>query len=257
MKFIGAIAALLLLVVAAAASEGQGAVMLSIERTSPSGNATLPRFGSFYVAVRYRSDKPLRIQARAYADGKPLDAGQAMNASVLHAPPEGTALAWVRFDRATRIDEIRVTAYDNSWKPQATLTLPAQARWLAEPEKTYRAPPGWVRTLMDEEARIATQSPANSGRSLSAALGGLVIVGGLPAYLLLQVLSIARFRQGWRLAALAPAGIMSLAALHAGYALSQGSNLWPILIILGAPVACLYLAGLFGLRSLQDRLLPG
>ena len=61
---------------------------------------------------------------------------------------------------------------------------------------------------------------------------------------------------GWRKAALIPAGLMGLACLHAVYALSQDSNLWPIVVILTAPVACFYLAGLLGLRFLQARSLP-
>jgi hypothetical protein len=50
---------------------------------------------------------------------------------------------------------------------------------------------------------------------------------------------------------------MALACLHAAYALSQDSNLWPIVVILTAPLACLYLAGLLGLRFLHARVLPG
>lgn len=257
MKLLGWLAAILLFLAGAAVSAEPAALTMQVERTSPSPGATLPRFGSYYIALRYTTDRPLRIQARAYAHGKLLDAGQAMNASVLHPAPEGTALAWVEFSEPALIDEIRVTAYDDHWKPLLVLRHPARVQWLPEPAQTNRAPPGWAQTLIGEERGIAAQSqPDDEVGSFGMALGGLLVVGGVPGYLVLQFISVISLRSGWRKAALVPAGLMGLACLHAVYALSQDSNLWPIVVILTAPVACFYLAGLLGLRFLQARSLP-
>jgi hypothetical protein len=258
MRLLGFLAALLLLVSGAAVPAEQPAATMNIERTSPSPGATLPRFGSYYIAVRYTTDRPLRIQARAYAHGTSLDAGQSMNGSALHPAPGGTALAWVGYDKPARIDEIRITAYDDAWRPLLVLRYPARVQWLAEPASTYHAPPGWAQALIDGERRIAAQEqPAGAAGFVGLAVGGLLIVGALPGYLVLQFLSMRFLDSGWRKAALVPLLLMALACLHAAYALSQDSNLWPIVVILTAPLACLYLAGLLGLRFLHARVLPG
>lgn len=258
MRLVGLLAAILLFMTGAAVSTEQPAVTMRIERTAPSPDSALPRFGSYYIAVRYTADRPVRIQARAYAGGKSLDAGQSLNASVLHPAPGGTALAWVGYDKPAQIDEIRVTAYDDGWRPLLVLSHPVRLRWLAEPATTSRAPPDWVRPLIEEEGRLAAQDrPGDSGGFSGLLPGGLLVVGGIPGYLALQFISVVSLRSGWRKAALVPAGLMGLACLHAAYALSQDSNLWPIMVILTAPLACAYLAGLLGLRLVQVRMLPG
>ena len=58
-------------------------VEIEVARMSPTTGFVLPRFGTIYLEIAYRSDQPLRLQARAYAKGKSLDAGQMMNASAV------------------------------------------------------------------------------------------------------------------------------------------------------------------------------
>jgi hypothetical protein len=43
---------------------------------------------------------------------------------------------------------------------------------------------------------------------------------------------------------------MSLLVIHAAIAFAAQSNLWPLLVILTAPLACLYLIALFGARAI-------
>jgi hypothetical protein len=74
-------------------------------------------------------------------------------------------------------------------------------------------------------------------------IGELVTLAG-PAYLFLQVLTAWRYRGPWFVWSLVPLLLMVPLAIHAGFAFAAGSNLWPILLILAAPVAFLYLVGL-------------
>jgi len=71
-----------------------------------------------------------------------------------------------------------------------------------------------------------------------------MIFWALPAYLLLQGWTIWRMEGRWRLAAAAPLIIALPLAGHAIFALSAGSNLWPLLLIFFAPAGARYLLGL-------------
>ena len=71
-------------------------------------------------------------------------------------------------------------------------------------------------------------------------IGELVMLAA-PAYFFLQVLMAVRYRGRWLVLSLVPLLIMVPLTAHAGLAFAAGSNMWPVLIILAAPVAFLYL----------------
>ena len=77
---------------------------------------------------------------------------------------------------------------------------------------------------------------------------GLVLVAGVPAYLVAQPLSVLRLRGGWRMAALVPLLLTVPALLFSLYALAGGSNLWPLTLIFAAGIGVVYLAVLWLLR---------
>jgi hypothetical protein len=52
------------------------------------------------------------------------------------------------------------------------------------------------------------------------------------------------------MAGLAPLLIMAPLVVHAAFAFMAESNLWPLMVILAAPLACLYLLALVGARAL-------
>ena len=74
-------------------------------------------------------------------------------------------------------------------------------------------------------------------------VGELLILAG-PVYFFLQLLMAVRYRGRWLVLSLVPLLLMVPLAVHAGMAFAAGSNLWPMLLILAAPVACIYLLGL-------------
>jgi len=71
-------------------------------------------------------------------------------------------------------------------------------------------------------------------------IGGLAMLA-VPGYFVLQAWVVHRWSGGWRNAALVPLVAMVPAVLHALFALAAGSNLWPIAVILAAPLAFMYL----------------
>ena len=61
----------------------------------------------------------------------------------------------------------------------------------------------------------------------------------VPAYFLLQAALSFRTSGGWRKATLVPAVIMAPVAAITVLAFAVQSNLWPLLLILTAPLACI------------------
>lgn len=68
-----------------------------------------------------------------------------------------------------------------------------------------------------------------------------LIALALPAYVFLQLFTLLRYRRTWRLVAGVPLLLMVPLGVHAAVAFLAGSPLWLALIILAAPVACVYL----------------
>lgn len=80
----------------------------------------------------------------------------------------------------------------------------------------------------------------------------LAIPLSIPAYLLLQVVSLKYLTGGWHKAACLP---LILAVPITGWclmALAAQSNLWPLTLILFAPLGALYLLALLALRVLRS-----
>ena len=71
-----------------------------------------------------------------------------------------------------------------------------------------------------------------------------IIMLSLPGYVVAQVWSLKRLEVGWRTAAWVPLVVMGAALVVSLFALSRGSNLWPIWLILLAPLALIWLGGL-------------
>ena len=80
---------------------------------------------------------------------------------------------------------------------------------------------------------------------------GLLLMLSLPGYLFLQLRMAWRYRGGWLIAALAPLAAMVPLLIYSGVAFSDGANLWPLLLILAAPFAFVYLVIVGAARTLR------
>lgn len=243
----------LLFFVCSIAASAASSVQMEVTRMSPSSGFVLPRDGTIYMEVAYTADQPLRLQARAFAGGKSLDAGQRMNASAVHPAGAGKALVWVSFGEPAVIDEVRVTAYDAKWQPLLTLPVARSAHWLAKAAEKYTAPPDWVEALIAAEKQIAEQYRRDHPPEPDPWGDALVdfMLLAVPGYFVLQAAALLTQRGRWRLASMAPLLIIVPAAFHAVLALAAGSNLWPIVLIFAAPLGFLYLIALLALRWLR------
>ena len=82
-------------------------------------------------------------------------------------------------------------------------------------------------------------------------IGELVMLC-VPGYFVLQVWLAHAWRGGWRTAALVPLIFMAPAVLFSLFALSKGSNLWPITVVLLSPLAFTYLAIVWVSRTIAE-----
>ena len=80
---------------------------------------------------------------------------------------------------------------------------------------------------------------------LQMVLGGIIIMvgfGAAIAYPRLQYLVLRQMRGVWLVLSLVPLAVMVVVGVVTALALSEGVNLWPLLLIFTAPVATAYLA---------------
>jgi len=225
-------------------------VSLDIERSDPNLTSMLATDRPLYVAVRYRSDVPIRLRAEPYRRNERVEDGLMSNPTVLYPAGSGTGLAWVAFRSQARVDRIDIVAYDDEWNRVGTRSFDASLKWskdiLGRP-----AAPSWVSRLRANEEELAQRYvPRGSGGLWDRIASALTLFtfAALPLYLVLQPLAFSRLAGNWRRAALAPLLLTGPAAAFAGFAYLYGSNLWPLVVILVAPFAVVYLAGLFAAR---------
>jgi hypothetical protein len=76
---------------------------------------------------------------------------------------------------------------------------------------------------------------------------------GVPVYVVLQWYMLRKWEGGWRIAAFVPLIVMAPLLIYTALAFLAQSNLWPLLLILAAPPAYIYLLVLACLRFLFRR----
>ena len=88
------------------------------------------------------------------------------------------------------------------------------------------------------------------GEAVLGVIGSAVMLA-VPAYIVLQPWAALRLTGRWRLAALVPLLAAIPTVLWSLYALSDGSNLWPLTFVLFAPFGTIYLLAILLLRRIQ------
>lgn len=227
------------------------ALELTVSGSDPGFETTIGREAALYLRFDYRSDTLIRAQARGYFRDAAVDNGAKFNPAPPYPAGSGEGLVWVAYDEPVRIDEIRIEVSDESWHPLAVYKLPVDIEWTEHPaDEMQRA--AWVSRLNEAQQSATGTSMTAWQESLIGGVAGWLLGSlfmlGVPGYFVLQFLFGIRWRGGWRIAALAPLVLMVPALGHAMFALAAESNLWPIVVILVAPFAFLYLTGLFVAR---------
>jgi hypothetical protein len=210
----------------------------------PGLTGELPRNGALYVRLSYRTDVPLRMQAKGFFKGVEVRDEVRWNPSPAYPAGAAEAMVWIAYAASTRLDELRIEVSDERWEPLVVAKLPVSVSWSAASGATKRAPE-WVSRLNGAQQNSAgANMTVNGGVDILGMLIAGFVVLAVPGYFVLQIALGLLYSGRWRLAALAPLLVMVPATAHAAVALAAQSNLWPIVVILTAPFAFLYLAGL-------------
>lgn len=191
------------------------------------------------VRVAYESDQPLRFKAEGYNQGR-KHPSLATNPSPVYPAGKGEAIVWVFAQPGARLDELRVSVSDAAWQQLTQISVPVQAAWRAGVPSAPEA--AWVRELNEAARKIPRPAPPPESfidKVWSTLLIILVPVAFLSVlgYPLLQLFTLWKLRGPARLLSALPLSFMLPVYGFCLYALSQGSNLWPLYAIFASPVA--------------------
>ena len=238
---LGALLALLLPFAAAAVSSEQVPAPDLID-LDPGQDAVLSSLEPLYLRLGYRSATPIHILLSGYYRGDVVHSFRQDSAELF---PAGNreATVWLAYPFGARIDQVHVRLWNANKARVAAATFPIKAAWTAasEPgEAARRTTKSWVAELTPgQRARMAARM---SGASQAGGFDPFdLIFLCVPGYFLLQAALTFRTSGRWRKASLVPAVIMTPIVAVTALAFAAQSNLWPLLLILTAPLACLYL----------------
>ena len=237
--FVGVLLSLLL--PCAAAAQSDSFPIIELIDSDPGQEAILSRGQPLYLRVRYRSDTPIHILVSgAYRDE--VVRGFLHDGEELFPAGNREAVVWLAYRFGAKIDYVQVRIWNANKAQVAKAAFPIRAEWTAaEPGRGgEREAKIWVANLTaaQRERMAATLSDAReSGGSDPFDLIFLCV----PGYFLLQA-ALTRGTSGWRRkATLVPAVIMVPILAYTVLAFAAQSNLWPLLMLLSAPLAFLYL----------------
>lgn len=223
------------------ATSARADVTLQILATDPQPPAELGKYQHLSLRISYTSDRPIHVRAQPFYRGEKVSA--MTSGSPSYEVGTGEAFFWLTTNGAALVDEIEVTAEANN-EVIARTVLPVDLRWSAELNQNPPAPAEWVgRMKAEQEHRIATHQAAQMhGPGALLATGfGLLFFACVPGYFILQFFLLWRLDAGWRKAAAIPLWPMVPVLLYTVYAYLDGSNLFPVLLILVSPIAVCYL----------------
>lgn len=104
---------------------------------------------------------------------------------------------------------------------------------------------------MTRESMQAARAAADDEGGFGFGLVIMLMGWSIPGYIVLQIHTLRKYRDGWRKAALVPLIATIPAFGHALIALAANSNLWPLVMLFVTPLAFLYLVGLVIVRRVR------
>lgn len=153
---------------------------------------------------------------------------------------------WLAYPRDAKIDQVRVRLWNANKARVAVAEFPIRAEWRGANgggEAAERTTESWVAQLTPAQRERMVEMLSQASQASGFDPISLLFLC-VPAYVLLQAVLTSRTAGGWRKATLAPAAIMVPILGYTVLAFAARSNLWPLLMLLSAPLACLYLIGL-------------
>jgi hypothetical protein len=236
----------------AATSLAQSAERFTVDITGsdPQSEATLDAREPLYLRIAYDSNVRLRFQAAGFSDGVEARDTEATNIAPSYPSGRGEAVAWVSYDQPTRIDEVRVTVFDGTWKKLDTLTYPIETHWSGVTPEQWRRPATWAERLSAaQQSMLEPDSTASQANDAAFSLPLMLAGWSIPGYFILQIYLFVRSRGGWRTAVVLPLIATLPLVAYTACAFVAGSNLWPLMMLFLTPFAFVYLIGVWLAKS--------
>jgi hypothetical protein len=229
---------------------------VAVQETDPPSPATLNNWDNLSFHMGYTVDRPVRIRVEGFSGGAVQPATN--SGTVIYGPGSGDAYFYISYMNKTHIDRVDVTVTDQAGTTVATTSLPVDMTWTGVATGALREQAAWVKTLRDDMSQHAKadaswrEAHRSAGENAWGAFAGVLAflaAWSVPGYLILQVVFLRRWQDGWRRAALVPLVPMGAALVFVLYAcLVKDSNIAPIIIVFMAPFAFLYLVVVWVLR---------
>jgi hypothetical protein len=241
------------LAVAAEGSPARAETAIQVLSVDPSSPAEIDQSGDFALRIGFSSTQPLIISAEPLYEGRVVPA---INGGGVHVEAgQGELLLWFSYSKAQRIDAVTVIARSATGKYVTQTNLPVELAWTGRPV-ARRERADWVQRLK-EEGKKQTQAQAeasyNSPIKQLTDLVAEAMMLAVPGYFLLQIVLLWRLRGSWRKAAAAPLLPMGVVIAYVVYAVLDGSNIAPVVLVLTAPPALIYLAIIAWLSGMGNR----
>jgi hypothetical protein len=227
------------------------AQVVEVLATDPPAGTVLNVGEALHAHIRYTTDKPLRFQARGYYNGIERRQGNRMNPAPVYPSGDGEAIVWIEYIAFAEIDELRINILDNNWQQIAQIIEPMQVTWRASATAELRPRVDWVVSLnAAQQQMVSARAVEATDSDLFWDLLFLLAGWSIPGYFILQFYLYRRWHNGWRKAALLPMWATIPILAYTLFALAQGSNLWPLVMLFTVPLAFLYLVGLIVARRM-------
>jgi hypothetical protein len=231
--------ALLALLPIAVALPVEQAPTLRLVDSDPEEGGILTSGEPLYLRLRYRSDVPIHILLSGYYRGDVVP-GFRQDVDQLFPAGDRAVTVWLSYPLGARIDQLRVRIWSQNKARLAEATFPFETKWVDGDASAERRTKAWVAELTPaQRQRMAeTLTAADEPRGFDPF--DLIFLC-VPGYFLLQAALTYWTSGGWRKATLVPAVIIVPILAYTVLAFAAQSNLWPLLLLLSAPLACLYL----------------
>lgn len=246
--------ALIVAAMAIASATARAENQVQLLATDPASPATLGYGADFYLRIGYTSDRPIRVRAEAFSEGRRVT--QMTSGSMLHTAGTGEAFFWLAYTHPQHVDTLQITASDDrTGSAIAHISVLVDIRWTGVRSDTPRVPADWVtRGKAEESGREKARYAAYLNRPAPWWTPAIFLaVWSIPAYFILQIVLLWRMRNGWRKAAAVPVAPMVAVVAYTIYAFLDGSNLFPLVLIFTAPLALIYLLVILGVKRLNRK----
>jgi hypothetical protein len=210
--------------------------------SDPGQDAVLHEGEPLYLRLRYRSAIPIHVLVSGYHRGD-LVRDFAQDGEELFPAGNREVTVWLAYPHEAEIDQVRIRLWNANKARVAAADFPIEAAWSGTEgpgEAEGRTTKFWVAELTPGQRERMAETLGRTSEAAGFDPFDLILLG-VPGYFLLQAALTLWTSGRWRKATLVPAVIMVPILAYTLLAFAAQSNLWPLLLILSSPVACLYL----------------